>query len=61
MELEPAFVLGLDKQKSITWAEARDRFLETASINCAQPRFGTIEAALTHFRFGKRQLSEISR
>lgn len=61
-ELKAAFVLGLDRQKSITWAEARDLFLEDckhrlrpATVRYYRSRLGN------HFRFGKRQLNDITR
>lgn len=61
-ELKAAFVLGLDRKKTITWAEARDLFLEDcehrlrpATVRYYRSRLGN------HFRFGKRQLNDITR
>lgn len=61
-ELKAAFVLGLDRQRSITWAEARDRFLEDCEHRLRPSTVRYYRSRLnTHFRFGKRQLSEITR
>jgi integrase len=61
-ELKAAFVLGLDRQKSITWAEARDRFLEDCEHRLRPATVRYYRSRLnTHFRFGKRQLGDITR
>ena len=61
-ELKAAFVLGLDRKKSITWAEARDLFLEDCEHRLRPATVRYYRSRLnTHFRFGKQQLNDITR
>ncbi|WP_167647445.1 tyrosine-type recombinase/integrase [Mameliella alba] len=61
-ELKAAFTLGLDQQRSITWAEARQLFLEDCERRNRPATVRYYKSRLdTHFRFGKRNLSDLSR
>lgn len=61
-ELKAAFVLGLDRQRSITWEEARDRFLADSETRNRPATVRYYRSRLNkHFRFGKRQLNDLTR
>lgn len=61
-ELKAAYVLGLDRKRSITWAAARDLFLEDCEYRLRPATVRYYRSRLnTHFRFGKRQLNDITR
>ncbi len=61
-ELKAAFTLGLDRQRSITWAEARRLFLEDSERRNRPATVRYYKSRLdSHFRFGKRNLNDLSR
>jgi len=61
-ELKAAFTLGLDRKRSITWIEARDLFLDDCEHRNRPATVRYYRSRLnTHFRFGKRNLSDLSR
>ena len=61
-ELKAAFILGLDRKRSITWVEARDLFLEDCEHRLRPSTVRYYRSRLnSHFRFGKRQLNDVSR
>lgn len=61
-ELLAEFTLGIDKQRSITWKQARERFLQDCERKNKPNTVAYYRKRLdTHFRFGARNLSDISK
>lgn len=61
-ELIAAFTLGLDRKRSITWTEARSLFLDDCERRLREATVRYYKSRLdSHFRFGKRNLSDLSR
>ncbi|WP_371229861.1 tyrosine-type recombinase/integrase [Roseovarius sp. 2305UL8-3] len=61
-ELLAEYTLGLDTQRSISWAVARERFLEDCERKNKPNTVAYYRKRLdAHFRFGKRNLADIQK
>lgn len=61
-ELLAEFTLGLEKQRSITWKDARKRFLQDCERKNKPNTVAYYRKRLdTHFKFGQRNLSDLTK